>query len=476
MRDDARMSEARDYDLVVIGAGSAARDGAKRARAHGARVALVEHERWGGSCPNVACMPTKAYLVAADLAHAIDALAPRIGIETGPARVNLAALKAWKDSLKKPQEQWIRDLQADGLDTYSGTATFADRRTIRVGREELRADRILIATGSRTAVPPIEGIEGVDWLDHVSALELEDVPGSLLVVGAGAVGLEFGQAFARFGSRVTIVDTLPEIAPHADPEAAAELRAALVDDGIRFVLDSLVRGVTGGSATVERRGGGTNEIEFERLLLAAGRLPNVEDLGLDAAGVETTRAGIAVDGRMRTSAPAIWAAGDVNGQAPFTPAAQYQARIAVDDMFGLDPAPADYSALPTAIFTEPELAAVGLTEPDAREQGHAAESVVHPFTSVRRASYLGARHGLYKIVFDARSRRVLGLHVVTPGASDVVQGLAVAIHLGTTVDDLATAHHVFPSIGEGVKAAAERALVRGRAAEAEGAAASGPAS
>jgi mercuric reductase len=475
------MSEACDYDLVVIGAGSAARDGAKRARQHGAQVALVEHERWGGSCPNVACTPTKAYLVAADLAHAIDALAPRIGVETGPARVNLGALKAWKDSLKKPQEQWIRDLQADGLDTYSGTATFADRRTILVGGDELRADRILIATGSRTAVPPIEGIDDVDWLDHISALELEELPGSLLVVGAGAVGLEFGQAFARFGSRVTIVDTLPEIAPRSDPEAAAELRAALEEDGIRFVLDSLVRRLGGGSATVERRdGGGTNEIELDRILVAAGRAPNVEDLGLEAAGVETTRAGIGVDGRMRTSAQGIWAAGDVNGQAPFTPAAQYQARIAVEDMFGLDPAPADYSALPTAIFTDPELAAVGLTEPEAREQGHAAESVVHPFTSVRRASYLGARHGLYKIVFDARSRRVLGLHVVAPGASDVVQGLAVAIQLGATVDDLATAHHVFPSIGEGVKAAAERALVSPRAAEgaavAERAAASGPAS
>src|SRR2546423_5170935 len=151
MRDDARMSEGRDYDLVVIGAGSAARDGAKRARAHGARVALVEHERWGGSCPNVACMPTKAYLVAADLAHAIDALAPRIGIETAPARVNLAALKAWKDSLKKPQEQWIRVLQADWLDTYSVTATFAARRTSRVVRGELRGGRVVFPAGVRTS-------------------------------------------------------------------------------------------------------------------------------------------------------------------------------------------------------------------------------------------------------------------------------------------------------------------------------------
>jgi pyruvate/2-oxoglutarate dehydrogenase complex dihydrolipoamide dehydrogenase (E3) component len=178
---------------------------------------------------------------------------------------------------------------------------------------------------------------------------------------------------------------------------------------------------------------------------------------------------------MRTSVPGIWAAGDVNGQSPFTPSAQYQARIAVADMFGLDPAPADYAALPTAIFTEPELAAVGLTEADARDRNIEVDSVVHPFPSVRRASYLDARHGLYKVVFERVSRRVVGLDVVAPGASDVIQGFAVAIALGATVDDLAASHHVFPSIGEGVKAAAERAVLSPRA-EAAGARASSPAS
>ena len=466
----------REYDLVVIGAGSGARDAANRAaRDHGARVALVERERWGGSCPNVACTPTKAYLVAADLAHAAATLAPRIGVRTGRVSIDLAAVKAWKDSLKKPQPKWVADLESAGFDTYQGEASFVDGRTVRVGEEELTGERILIATGSRTAVPPIDGLGEVDWLDHVSALELEELPASLLIVGAGAVGLEFGQAFSRFGSRVTIVDALDQIAPRSDPEAAAELRAALEDEGIRFVLDSFVTRVADGAAAVSPRGGGeAEEIAFDRLLLASGRVPNVEELGLDAVGVEVSRAGIVVDGRMRTSAAGFWAAGDVNGQAPFTPVAQYQARIAVDDMFGLDPAPADYSALPTAIFTEPELAAVGLTEPAAREASHDVEVAVHPFTSVRRASYLDARHGLYKLVFDPRTRRVLGLHVVAPGASDVVQGLAVAIALGATVDDLAAAHHVFPSIGEGVKAAAERARLSPRAAEA--AAASGPAS
>jgi mercuric reductase len=454
------------YDLIVIGAGSAARDAAdKAAKEYGAKVALIERERWGGSCPNVACSPSKAYLVAAHLAHDIDTLANKLGIEVGPATTNLAKVKARKESLKKPQPKWVEDLQAAGFDTYEGTASFVDAHTVRVGETELTADKILIATGSRTAVPPIEGIQEIDWLDHVSALEIEELPESLLVCGAGAVGLEFGQAFSRFGSKVTIVDALDEIAPHTDQHAAMELREALTDEGIPIILGSFVTKVAARNghhvATIEpREGGMEQEVEFDRLLLASGRRPNIEELNPEAAGVATYKLGIVVDERMRTNVPGIWAAGDVNGRALFTPVAQYQARIAVEDMYRPGEGPvADYSVLPTAIFTDPELAGVGLTEIDAEEQGFEAETVVHPLRNLRRASFVEAEHGLYKVVFDRPSRRVLGLHVVAPGASDIVQGLSVAMRLGVTVDELARAHHVFPTFGEGVKAAAEQARI-----------------
>jgi mercuric reductase len=452
------------YDLIVIGAGSAAREGAnKAAREHGAKVALIERERWGGSCPNVACTPTKAYLVAAHLAHDINALANKLGIEVGSAATNLAKVKARKETLKKPQPKWVQDLRAAGFDTYQGTASFAEPHTIRVGDAELIADKILIATGSRTAVPPIEGIDDIDWVDHVTALELEELPESLLVCGAGAVGLEFGQAFSRFGSKVTIVDALDEIAPHTDEHAALELRRALVDDGIPIILGSFVTKVAARDGAhvatiVPREGGMEQELEFDRLLLASGRRPNIEELNLEATGVETYQLGIVVDGRMRTNVPGIWAAGDVNGRAQFTPVAQYEARIAVEDMYRPGEGPeADYSVLPTAIFTDPELAGAGLTEMEAEEHGFEAETVIHPLENIRRASFIDAKHGLYKIVFDRPSRRVLGLHVVAPGASDIVQGLSVAMRLGVTVDELAGAHHTFPTFGEGVKAAAEQA-------------------
>ena len=454
------------YDLIVIGAGSAAREGAnKAAKEHGAKVALIERERWGGSCPNVACTPTKAYLVAADLAHDINTLANKLGIQVGPATTNLAKVRARKETLKKPQAKWVEDLEAAGFDTYAGTASFVDPQTVRVGDAALTADKILIATGSRTAVPPVEGIEEIDWLDHVTALDLEELPESLLVVGAGAVGLEFGQAFVRFGSQVTLVDALDQIAPQSDHHAAMELREALEDEGIQIILGSFVQKVADRdgrhiATIVPREGGMEQEVEFDRLLLASGRRPNIEALNLAAAGVETYKLGIVVDERMRTNVPGIWAAGDVNGQAQFTPVAQYQARIAVEDMYrpGEGPA-ADYTVLPAAIFTDPELAGVGLTAMEAEEQGFECETVVHPLKYVRRASYIDAKHGLYKIVFDRPSRRVLGLHVVSRGASDIVQGLSIALRLGVTVDELANAHHVFPTFGEGVKAAAEQARV-----------------
>jgi pyruvate/2-oxoglutarate dehydrogenase complex dihydrolipoamide dehydrogenase (E3) component len=453
------------YDLIVIGAGSAARYGANKAKEHGAKVALIEHERWGGSCPNVACTPTKAYLVVADLAHKINTLASKIGIEVGPATTNLTRVRAWKETLKNPQATWVEDLRAAGFDTFQATASFVDTHTVRVGEAELNADKILIATGSRTAAPPIEGIDRVDWLDHVSALELEVLPESLLVVGAGAVGLEFGQAFSRFGCEVTLVDALDEIAPHTDQHAAMELRRALEAEGISITLGCFVEKVAARNGRyiatiVPRAGGMEQEAEFDRLLLASGRRPNIEDLNIESAGIATYKLGIVADERMRTNVRGIWAAGDVNGQSPFTPAAQYQARIAVEDMYrpGEGPA-ADYSVLPTAIFTDPELAGVGLTQMAAEEQGFEAETVVHPLRSVRRASYVDAMHGLFKIVFDLPSRRVLGLHVVAPGASEIIQGLSIALRLGVTVDDLARAHHVFPTFGQGVKAAAEQARV-----------------
>jgi mercuric reductase len=453
------------YDLIVLGAGSAARDGAAKAmKKYGAKVALVESARWGGSCPNVACKPTKAYLVVAELMRDINQIGGKLGIEVGPARIDMARVKARKDSLKKPQPKWIEDLNGAGFDTYEGEATLLDAGTVRIGDEELASERILIATGSRTAVPPIEGLDDIDWIDHVSALELTELPESLLILGAGPVGLEFAQIFARFGSQVTVVQGADRICPRSDRQAAEELHAVLEQDGIEILLSSTVKSVhRDGNQVVaivgprEREAEDSRELLVTHILLASGRAPNVEALRLEEIGIERDRAGIVIDEHMRTSVEGIWAAGDVTGRYQFTPIAQYQARIAVDDMFGGDAEPADYSVLPTAIFTEPELAGVGLTEQEARDQGLDYEAVVHELKHVQRSSYKEQKRGLYKVLFDPVSRRVLGLHVVAPNGGDIVQGLSLGLRLGATIEDLAAMHHVFPTFGEGVKAAAEQA-------------------
>ena len=458
--------KTESFDLIVIGAGSAARAGAgKASEEHGARVAMIERVRWGGSCPNVACRPTKAYLVAAELAHDINTLAEKIGIEVGSARANLARIKARKDSIRSTQEQWRERLTGAGYTLLDGVASFEDAQTVRVGDRLLSAERILVATGSRTAVPPVEGIDDIDWLDHVSALELTELPESMLVLGGGAVGLELGQAFARFGARITIVDAVDRIAFRDDREGAAELAAALEDEGIEIVLNTFVKSVRQHGSDViatlaPRDGGGQRELRVAQILLAAGRVPNVEELALERAGIEQTKTGIKVDGRLRTTAEGVWAAGDVTGLAQFTPVAQYQARLAVQHMYAGDAPEADYSNLPTAIFTDPELAGIGLTEDEARDEGLEFDVVKHALAGVTRAQYTDSKRGLYKIIFETGSRRVVGVHVVNRAASEIVQGLALPLKLGVTVDDLANVHHTYPSLGEGLKAAAEQAAAK----------------
>jgi mercuric reductase len=321
---------------------------------------------------------------------------------------------------------------------------------------------VLVATGSRTAVPAIPGIDEIEWIDHVSALDLEEVPESLLIVGGGPCGLEFAQIFARFGSRITVVNHGSQIAARSDAEAAAELQAVLEDEGIEIVLDTGVDSVSRNGNRIDAAVSG-RVVSVSHLLLASGRKPNVDELDPARIGLELTQGLIAVDDRQRTSIDGIWAAGDVAVGPMLTPIAQYQAQIAVEDMFADGSRRADYSVLPTTIFTDPELGDVGLTEEEARTQGFDVDVAKHPLNAVTRAQYSRTKHGLFKIVFDRETRRVLGVHVVSRGASDIVGSLAPALKLGVTIDDLAYMHHVYPSYSEGLKAAAEKALAPVRA-------------
>lgn len=452
------------FDLIVIGAGSAAREAATRAALdHGASVAMIERDLWGGQCPNNACKPTKQYVTAAELLHDLRA-ANDLGIDVGTVGFELARLKRRKDWLIGTQETWRQRFVDAGYKTFAGEAALVDPRTVRVGDRTLTADRILVATGSRTFVPPTEGLDSVPWLDHIGILELTDLPPSLLVIGGGAVGLELAQAFARFGSRVTLVQAETRIAARSDADAAAEVAAALVDDGVDVVTSTFVTEVRRDRGRIAARlesrvDGSVRSLVVDTLLLAAGRVPNLEALALERAGVEHGRAGIAVDERMRTSAAGIWAAGDVTATIQLTPVASEQAQVAVGDMFGDGSRTMDYAFLPTAIFTDPELASVGLTESEALAAGHEVGTAVYPARDIVRPYYAAARdetpRGLLKLVFERRSRRVLGIHAAVRGGGELVQGYAVALRLGATVEDIALTHYAFPTNGEAIHYAAE---------------------
>jgi mercuric reductase len=456
------------FDLIVLGAGSAAREAARHAATHhGASVAIVERELWGGQCPNVACKPTKQYTTAGDLLHDLRA-ADDLGLDVGPVTFDLARLKARKDWLVGPQAVWRQRFVDAGYEAIDAAATFLDARTVRVGDRELTSDHILIATGSRTALPPVEGLEDVPWLDHISLLELTAVPESLLVLGAGAVGLELGQCFARFGAKVTIVQSDSRVAVRADADASAAIEAALRDEGIEIVVSTYMTEVARDgeelvATLTPRNGGAPRQVRAAQLLLATGRNPNIEELALDRAGVEHDRRGIAVDERMRTNVPGIWAVGDATATVQLTPVAGIQGQVAIADMFGDGKRTIDYDLIPASIFTDPEVAGVGLSEAEAVAAGFAVGTSRYDTASLVRPYYTSTRdespHGFVKLVFErGAQRRLLGVHAVMRGGAELLQGFAVALKLGATVDDVAFAHYAFPTYGEGLHYAAEESL------------------
>ena len=357
-----------------------------------------------------------------------------------------------------------RGSEPAGFETYEGEATLVDAHTVRVGEQELTAERILIATGSRTAVPPIEGIEEIDWVDHVSALELTELPESLLVVGAGPVGLEFAQIFARFGSRVTLVQSPGRISPRSDEQASDVLQAALEEDGIEVILSARVQSVSRDGdeivATVAPKDGDSSrELRVTHVLLASGRVPNVEALRLEELGIERDRMGIVVDEHMRTSVDGIWAAGDVTGRHQFTPIAQYQARIAIDDMFGrrcsrgrlLRPADRD---LHGARAGRGRVDRAGGARAGNRARDLRPRHQVRPALVVQGAEARALQDPLRAWLDGGCSASMSSPR--TPATSS----RASRWHSASTrtVDDLAAMHHVFPTFGEGVKAAAEQAM------------------
>lgn len=455
-----RANGARDYDLLVLGSGSAAFAAAIRARDLGARVALVEAGTVGGTCVNVGCIPSKALLRAAELQHlAATASIPGLRLSAGPP--DLSEIVAWKDELVGAlrQEKYLDLLDVYGFEVLYGPGRFAGPDGLAVDGKLLAADSYLVATGASPAAPPVPGLAEAGYLTSTTALEVTELPARLAVIGANAIGLELGQYFARMGSKVTLVEVLPRIAPFEEPEISATLADALAAEGLEILTDATVTSVarTGDGRMLELvTDGARRRLEVDEVLVATGRRPNSAGLGLEEAGVALDERGaVVVDEYLRTTSKRVFAAGDVTGGPQFVYVSAYEGALAAENALNGAARTVDLTALPRVTFTSPQVAAVGLTEQQAREAGYPVKTSLLRLDMVPRAIVNGETRGLIKLVADEASDRLLGAHVLSEHAGEVIQAAVLATRFKLTVRDLTETFHPYLTIAEGLKLAAQ---------------------
>lgn len=457
------------YDLVIVGGGPAGYVGAIRAAQLGLRVAVVERAGLGGVCLHRGCVPTKALLHSAELLERVrDAEA--MGIEVGPARADFTRMQARKAAVVDGLHKGVQFLmRKHKIDVFSGTGRLLGRTRLGValndGSEtELGTRYTLIATGSEPRGVPGVTIDNDRILDSSGALALEQVPGSIAVLGAGAVGVEFASLFRALGSQVTLVELLPTLLPLEDEEIGRGLERAFVRRGMRVhtgttVVSAVPEG--GGLSITLERGGERQSLRADYLLVAVGRAPVTEGLGLEAAGVEVEKGGVRVDEHLRTSAPEIYAAGDVI-ERPYRLAhvASDEAIHAVETIAGAGPAPIDYLVVPRPTYSIPQVASMGLSEQQAQEQGYHVKPGKSPFSANTRAAITGEREGFVKVVSDARTGEILGVHMLGPEVTELLAAGVLARSLEGTVAELGAAVHAHPTLSEALKEAALDALGR----------------
>lgn len=443
----------KNFDVMVIGAGSAGRYGAKVAAREGAKVALIEAGPFGGLCILNGCMPTKTYLRSTELMGLIKK-SPELGISVeGKIKIAFEHIKHRKDRLIR---EMAEDAEAGVTDKknitrLNGVAYFLSEHRLQVGEKTYSFDQALIATGSRVSVPPIPGLEESGFLNSDDVLALESLPKSMIVLGGGAEALEFGQFFNRMGVKTTIIQRSPHILSGEDPDIGEALAEYLRKDGISLWTGTRIEQLEkqGSKRRVQFTHKGRLEcVEAEVILLTTGRVGNIEGLRLEAAGIETDGGNITVNDYLQTSCPNIYAAGDVNGMDQIVNVATYQGKVAGENMVRGPKRKADYRVIPRAIFTEPQYARVGMTESEAKEKGIALNVGKFPFDDLGKAIITDQTEGFIKILADPKSGEILGIQILGTEASDLIHQATVAMHYRATLEDYAKISHIHPSFGE----------------------------
>lgn len=450
---------ASKYDLVVIGGGTAGLVSAAGAASLGARVALVERDKLGGDCLYRGCVPTKTLVKSARVAHLVRR-SEEFGVAGGEAEVDFPAVMDRMERVieaagEHDSPERFRGL---GVDVFEEEARFVAPDLVAVDGRRLAARSVIVATGSHPTAPPVDGLEEAGYLTNVGALELRRLPRSMVIIGSGPIGSEFAQIFARFGCRVTLISTSPLPLPKEDPEIGEVLRQVLLADGVAFhggYKAEKVR-VEDGEKVVTAENGAGHEIEArgEEILVAAGRAPTAGSLGLGEAGIELEGKGLVVDERLRTTAPNVYAAGDITGKYLFTHVAEYQARNALRNALFPAKARVDHRVVPWTTFTDPEVARVGLTEEQARREHKGVEVFRKPFAGVDRAMADGETTGLVKIVAGRRGK-ILGGHIIGPDAGNLIQEIVLAMQKNIPVGALSTTIHVYPTLVQANQRAAD---------------------
>ena len=447
------------YDLLVIGSGSAGFAAAQAGRGSGRKIALVESDRLGGECPNWGCVPTKALLASAKQLRASQAW-ETLGLYGAEARMNFTEVMRRKDALVAglTGKRLSRVADALGIDVLRGRASFLDPHTLHVGTREVTAERFVIATGSAVRVPSIPGLEGVAWWSFKDAVSAARPPASLIVVGGGPVGVELATFFSAAGTKVFLVQGAPQLLEREEPEIANVIKDSLEKFGVEILMKSEVLRVMAAQKGLEasvRAGTQMRTLQAEHLLLATGKVAEVSGLGISAAGVELDARGwVKTNAELRTTAKHIWAAGDVTGGMLFTHIAHAEGALAGTNAFAKKPSRIDLRVAPRVTFSDPEVASVGLTEAEAKKAGSAVVTSTFPIASLGRAYVEGKRIGLIKLVVDTKTRKVLGGHIASERAGEMIHEIALAMKTHTTVDALASMIHAYPTYSEAISAAA----------------------
>ncbi|MBI2935386.1 MAG: mercury(II) reductase [Chloroflexi bacterium] len=462
-----------NYDLIIIGGGAAAFAAATKASDLGKSALMINRGLpLGGTCVNVGCMPTKHLLAVGD--ELFYAQRPRFkSLHNGhqPAfNFKTAILEKRELVAKARQSNYINVLgHLESVTYLEARARFVGPNQVEANGQAYEAEKIIIATGSSTKPLPILGMDQVEWLNNVSIMELEELPESLAVIGAGPLGLEFAQMFAHFGTQVTVLEAMEHILPRHEPEIAAELQRVLEAEGIRFrvgvTIDKAeerngkkVVVVRGGKGVLRRRSLATDveEIVSDELLLAAGVQANTADLDLEKAGAKANKNGfIQVNQHLQTDNPSIFAAGDCVGKMPLETIAAKEGAIAAENALTTPARILNYDHVPHAVFTNPQVASVGLTEVEEMRRFNACACRTIRMDAVPKALTINEDRGLFKMVIHPRSSKVLGVHIVSPHAADLIHAGAFAVKYGLTVDDVIDTLFVFPTLSEGIKRVAQ---------------------